>query len=803
MREMRRTVAGAVAGTLALAGVVVGASPAGALTDHPVAGAPSLAVAGPTAAAPAAAAPAAAAPAPAEWDPFVMAPEGWSPAAESASFVIGVYRDLFDRYPDPEAGRWTLRILDGAPRGPIADALTSSAEYRSHLIADTYQRFLGRDPDGPGLAGWLRAMTSGLTIEQIQSGFIASDEYYAAAGGTPSAWVSQLYRDVLGRSAASSEVSAWVAALRRGESRSGVAMGFLLSTENLTTVVDGYYMDMLGRHIDPTGQRGWVRLIQQGARDEQIVAGIIASAEYWRTTAEAARIEVTPPVSTVRTGEPQTYRALAYDTSGTFIRDITYRTEFGTGGVLCDGPTCTVSEAGEHSVRAVSGWAGGSSTLRVLPASLHHLAVSPPTATVVSGRSVYYTAEAFDSAGNSLGDVTFATEFAVDGEEGSCTGAACAPVTVGTATVTASVLGASGTASVEVLEPGPPGSRLFAWEPYSYTDQYGLRSISASDIRQVEADTHWAQVDAGTEFALGVKTDGTLWGWGSNRLGQLGFLPDEAGDDVPFPTQLGTDRDWVSVSASATVGAALKSDGTLWTWGGMNTPPPTPLTSPPGPWVDIAACGGHWLAVHSDGSLWAWGWGTRGELGVPVAYTPTPVRVGTDNDWVAVDGGFSTSYGLRTDGSLWTWGFNSQGQLGLGAGVGTYVTTPTRVGTGTWTSVTAADSGAVAVSSDGSLWAWGQNYAAQLGDGTYEQRDTPTMIASAGSAPWVSADLGSSWGMGTRSDGTLWVWGAGSQPAWGPVPPERLRPRQIGTETIWRLVAFGGSHSDAGILLAD
>ena len=58
-------------------------------------------------------------------------------------------------------------------------------------------------------------------------------------------------------------------------------MGFLLSTEHLNTVVDGYYVNLLGRHTDLTGQRTWVGILQRGGRDEAIIGGIIASAEYY------------------------------------------------------------------------------------------------------------------------------------------------------------------------------------------------------------------------------------------------------------------------------------------------------------------------------------------------------------------------------------------------------------------------------------------------------------------------------------------------------------------------------------------
>jgi hypothetical protein len=90
-----------------------------------------------------------------------------------------------------------------------------------------------------------------------------------------------LYAGVLGRAAAQSEVDGWVQVLRAGADRGQVAIGFLLSTEHLTTVVNDYYLALLGRAIDPSGQQTWVTQIQSGIRVEAIVGSIIASDEYY------------------------------------------------------------------------------------------------------------------------------------------------------------------------------------------------------------------------------------------------------------------------------------------------------------------------------------------------------------------------------------------------------------------------------------------------------------------------------------------------------------------------------------------
>ncbi|WP_158370922.1 DUF4214 domain-containing protein [Cellulosimicrobium cellulans] len=197
-------------------------------------------------------------------------------------YVTRVYEDLFDRQPDPQGlTTWTSGLAAGTPRVAVANAITYSDEYRSRLIAATYQTYLGRGPDPAGAAGWLDGMRAGSTIQQLEVGFVASDEYYAKAGGTDTAWVGRLYQHVLGRSAAPSEIRGWTTGLARGASRSQVALGFLVSTEHLTTVVDGYYVDLLGRHIDATGARSWVAAIQAGTRVEAIIGGIIASDEYF------------------------------------------------------------------------------------------------------------------------------------------------------------------------------------------------------------------------------------------------------------------------------------------------------------------------------------------------------------------------------------------------------------------------------------------------------------------------------------------------------------------------------------------
>ena len=198
-------------------------------------------------------------------------------------YVSRVYAHLFSRSPDP-AGLygWNSALQAGTPRIAVANAITSSTEYRSGLIRESYRRFLGREPEPTGLGSWLDEMGRGVTIQQMEGGFVASPEYFNQSGADNGEWVRRLYSHVLGRAADVSEVAYWVSRVDApGVGRQGVAMGFLLSTERLTTVVDGEYQHLLGRRIDPSGRQTWVGLIQGGVRLEDVIGGIIASEEYF------------------------------------------------------------------------------------------------------------------------------------------------------------------------------------------------------------------------------------------------------------------------------------------------------------------------------------------------------------------------------------------------------------------------------------------------------------------------------------------------------------------------------------------
>ena len=299
-----------------------------------------------------------------------------------------------------------------------------------------------------------------------------------------------------------------------------------------------------------------------------------------------------------------------------------------------------------------------------------------------------------------------------------------------------------------------------------------------------------------------IKSDHTLWAWGGNAFGGLG-----QGNTVPqgVPVQVGTDADWKSVAHGNSLGTvALKSDGSLWHWGDLGIPFTTSPQQYTGggwtgaSWDDFAVGDMHGLLLKDGGELWAWGndeWGQLGDGGSgSSAGEATPERIGADL-WQSVAAGYAHSLGVKTDGTLWAWGKNDYGQLGLGDTTDRYI--PTQVGSKTdWAAVFATSMQSFAIDTAGRLYAWGFNEFGQLGVGDKDQHLSP---ASVGGTGWASVAPGPLTGMALKTDGSLWGWGynANGQVGLPPDYADHLSPERVGTATIWKDAACGAYHSIA------
>jgi hypothetical protein len=165
--------------------------------------------------------------------------------------------------------------------GAVARALSHSDEYYAHFLTGAYRKYLGRSPDAPGLAAWVGAMKNGVSDEQAETSFIGSPEYIADHGGAGAGWVSGMYHDLLGRTAGSDEVPAWVRNLQNGMSPQQVAYFFAASAEREGQRVQADYQTYLGRQETADEVNLWVNAFEHGYSNEDVVAGFVGSAEYF------------------------------------------------------------------------------------------------------------------------------------------------------------------------------------------------------------------------------------------------------------------------------------------------------------------------------------------------------------------------------------------------------------------------------------------------------------------------------------------------------------------------------------------
>lgn len=329
------------------------------------------------------------------------------------------------------------------------------------------------------------------------------------------------------------------------------------------------------------------------------------------------------------------------------------------------------------------------------------------------------------------------------------------------------------------------------------------------------ASASWSatpRIDAGGNYTLALRADGTLWSWGDNTFGQLGDGP-----LIPrnVPGKIGTDSSWNAVSAGFYHAVALKSDGTIWVWGdntrdqlgdgsaSFARPAPVRLGTD-ADWAAVAAGDFHTLALKKDGSLWAWGDNSSGQVGdgsVVPKNQALPVRIGTDTNWVSIAAGGSHSLALKADRSLWAWGANNVGQLGNGAHVDAVapvqISLPDPFANTDWITVAGGQLHSVALKTDNSLRSWGVNASGLLGDGTTLDSAVPVREAG-GATNWVAASAGDTHSVGRQLDGTLWAWGGNLDGQLGIATNlDALIPTRVGTASGWVDAAGGSAHSVA------
>jgi len=279
--------------------------------------------------------------------------------------------------------------------------------------------------------------------------------------------------------------------------------------------------------------------------------------------------------------------------------------------------------------------------------------------------------------------------------------------------------------SLPELVPSIPTISGTLWaNGFNGTGQFGVPTAdlsgSLAPIELTSLGGGWGLVSGGSYSTYAIKTDGTLWSWGGNVFDALG---QGGATSSTTPVKIGTDSNWAIVQGSQSHAAAIKSDGTLWTWG-------------------------------------RWGFGALGNGNTfGYAVVLSPAKVGIATNWSNIHLGMYFTAALKADGTIWASGNNTYGQLANG----TTTTNPNnalaQVGSSNmWRAIGGGESHVLAIKSDGTLWAWGRNTNGQLGDGTKINAITPVQVGIDTNWAYVGHGLGD-FSVALKSDGSIWSWG--------------------------------------------
>lgn len=282
-------------------------------------------------------------------------------------------------------------------------------------------------------------------------------------------------------------------------------------------------------------------------------------------------------------------------------------------------------------------------------------------------------------------------------------------------------------------------------------------------------------LSSGSCHSIAIKNDGTLWSWGCNYNGQLGYMTNESFNSEP--QQIKNVNKIISVVSGDSHSIALESDGTVWGWGNNwekqvtnsdedNIFTPTQIEGLEN--VKQIACGKNFnLALKVDGTVWCWGANKHGIKGF--------FQVKNLENIISVTCGSNYSFALKDDGSVWGWGNNANGQLGINDFINKYIDNPIcldklpkivsiscgysaslflDINGDLWSSggllgngsnnakiipkkirkfpkvrkIASNYSSCAVILKNNNVFAWGDNWTGQLGDGTYTDKNYPSEV---------------------------------------------------------------------------
>ncbi|WP_245597488.1 hypothetical protein [Meiothermus cerbereus] len=259
-------------------------------------------------------------------------------------------------------------------------------------------------------------------------------------------------------------------------------------------------------------------------------------------------------------------------------------------------------------------------------------------------------------------------------------------------------------------------------------DSSGTSSVPNLRDNILPAGVKAVAVEAGRYYSLALTSEGTVYAWGRNDVGQLGLGTTAQQDS---PALISGFNGVIALAAGDDHTLALKADGSIWAWGdnpngelgtGNNVryTNPTPLAGITA--IAIAAGGNHSVALLADGTVRTWGYNNHGQLGnANTTDSNVPVQVTDLTGVVGIAAGYEFTLAVLSNGTVKAWGHDDSFQLGNGTTTGDQTIPVDVQGIPSGRSVRGLAAGifhALALLDDGSVVAWGRNVEGQLGDGT-------------------------------------------------------------------------------------
>lgn len=284
-------------------------------------------------------------------------------------------------------------------------------------------------------------------------------------------------------------------------------------------------------------------------------------------------------------------------------------------------------------------------------------------------------------------------------------------------------------------------------------------------------------IEGGASHYFVVKSDGSLWAYGSNEQGKLGI-----GVDLEYYARPQKIMDNVKMaSASYNNGAAVKNDGSLWVWGsdlyhvlgeiGLARYGSTQYCNTPEKLMDDVSAVSlglyHILVLKNDGSVWSWGTNEGGELGDGKTTNYRTQAYKVMDGAVEIYAGNQSSCAVKNDGSLWVWGSNINCQMGIGTQNTDYVVQDTdyvvkpRKLMDNVKMARIEDCCGAALKNDGTLWTWGFNGVGTCGTGSENQRFVASPVKILENVVDFCITYDEAFAL--LNDGSIWGWGDGIQ----------------------------------------